>query len=66
MTRRGPGLTDHQARYNVGALEQRVYGLEQAIGGISQQIGALAQKIDARGKPTGRCSTASAACSYPS
>ncbi len=50
MTRRGGGNTDHQARYNVGALEQRVYGLEQAIGGIAQQIGALSQKIDAGSK----------------
>ena len=48
MSRRGLGMTDHQARYNVGALEQRVYGLEQAIGGISSQISGLASKIDAR------------------
>lgn len=49
MSRRsnGGGLTDHQARYNVGALEQRVYGLEQSISGISQQIAGLSQKIDA-------------------
>lgn len=48
MTRRGFTGADHQARYNVGALEQRVYGLEQSISGISQQIAGLAQKIDAR------------------
>jgi hypothetical protein len=49
MSRRGNGggAMDHQARYNVGALEQRVYGLEQSISGISQQIAGLSQKIDA-------------------
>lgn len=51
MARRGfNGGADHQARYNVGALEQRVYGLEQSITGISQQIAGLGQKIDAKGQ----------------
>lgn len=47
---RSRGAMDHQARYNVGALEQRVYGLEQGVAGLSSQINALSQQISAGGK----------------
>lgn len=45
MARRGFQSPDYQARYNVGALEQRVYTLEQGIAGIANQINALSQQI---------------------
>lgn len=52
MSRRGGGggVPDHQARYNIGALEQRVYGLEQGVAGLSSQISGLSQQIAASGK----------------
>lgn len=52
MSRRGggSGSPDHQARYNIGALEQRVYGLEQGVAGLSSQISGLSQQISASGK----------------
>lgn len=50
MSRRGGGAPDHQARYNIGALEQRVYGLEQGVAGLSSQISGLSQQISASGK----------------
>lgn len=51
MSRRGGGGSqDHQARYNIGALEQRVYGLEQGVAGLSSQISGLSQQISASGK----------------
>ncbi|MDU0341342.1 hypothetical protein [Bosea rubneri] len=52
MSRRGGGggAPDHQARYNIGALEQRVYGLEQGVAGLSNQMSGLSQQIAARGK----------------
>lgn len=46
----GGGAPDHQARYNIGALEQRVYGLEQGVAGLSSQISGLSQQISASGK----------------
>ncbi len=51
MSRRGGGgVPDRQARYNIGALEQRVYGLEQGVAGLSSQISGLSQQIAASGK----------------
>lgn len=54
MSRRRTGFSggggDHQMRYDIGALEQRVYGLEQGVAGISSQIGALSSKLDERGR----------------
>lgn len=41
---------DDKARYDLGALEQRVFGLEKAIGDISAAISALGAKIDERAR----------------
>lgn len=41
---------DPKARYDIGALDQRVLGLEQAVQSISSQIGALSTKLDERGR----------------
>lgn len=41
---------DQQARYDIGALEQRVYGLEKAISDVSSDIAALGTKIDERSR----------------
>lgn len=41
---------DQQARYDIGALEQRVYGVEKAINDISSSIAALGTKIDERSR----------------
>lgn len=46
----GGGMTDQQARYNIGALEQRVYGLEQGVQGLSTQITGISQQIAAGSK----------------
>lgn len=41
---------DQQARYDIGALEQRVYGLEKLATDISASIAALGTKIDERSR----------------
>lgn len=41
---------DQQARYDIGALEQRVYGVEKAVNDISSSIAALSTKIDERSR----------------
>lgn len=46
----GGGATDREARYNIGALEQRVYGLEQGVQGLSTQITGISQQIAAGSK----------------
>lgn len=41
---------DPKARYDIGALEQRVVGVEQAVQSISTQFSALSAKLDERGR----------------
>lgn len=41
---------DQQARFDIGALEQRVYGVEKAVNDISASIAALGTKIDERSR----------------
>lgn len=41
---------DQQARFDIGALEQRVYGVEKAVNDISSSIAALSTKIDERSR----------------
>ena len=41
---------DQQARYDIGALEQRVVGVEKAVGDIAASISALGTKIDERSR----------------
>lgn len=41
---------DSQARFDIGALEQRVYGVEKAVTDISAGIAALSTKIDERAR----------------
>lgn len=41
---------DQQARFDIGALEQRVYSLEKAVGDIASAIAALGTKIDERSR----------------
>lgn len=50
MAERDVSNRDPKARYDIGALDQRVFGLEQALQSISQQIGALNTKLDERGR----------------
>lgn len=44
------GTRDPKARYDIGALEQRVIGVEQAVQSISTQFSALSAKLDERGR----------------
>lgn len=46
----GAGSRDSKARYDLGALEQRVFGLEKALNDISSSIAALGTKIDERSR----------------
>ena len=46
----GTRARDTQARYDIGALEQRVSGTEQALNNISSQIAALGAKLDERSR----------------
>lgn len=41
---------DPKARYDIGALEQRVYGVEKAVNDITAAISALGTKIDERSR----------------
>ncbi len=41
---------DPQARYDIGALEQRVSGTEKALNDISSSIAALGAKLDERSR----------------
>ena len=41
---------DPKARFDIGALEQRVYSVEKAVGDIATQISALGTKIDERSR----------------
>ena len=41
---------DQQARYDIGALEQRVSGVEKGLGDLSSLISSLGTKIDERSK----------------
>ena len=41
---------DPKARYDIGALEQRVTGTERALNDISSQIAALGAKLDERSR----------------
>ena len=43
-------ITDQQARFNIGALEQRVYGLEQGVATLSSQLTGISQQLTAGGK----------------
>ena len=44
------GSRDPKARYDIGALEQRVFGLEKQLNDISSSIAALGAKIDERSR----------------
>src|SRR6185437_2701859 len=44
------GSRDPKARYDIGALDQRVFGLEKAVNDISSSIAALGAKIDERSR----------------
>src|SRR6185437_7445828 len=44
------GSRDPKARYDIGALDQRVFGLEKAVNDISSSIAALGTKIDERSR----------------
>jgi hypothetical protein len=41
---------DPKARYDIGALEQRVFGLEKQLNDISSSIAALGAKLDERSR----------------
>ncbi len=41
---------DPKARFDIGALEQRVFSLENAVGDIAKQIAALGTKLDERAR----------------
>lgn len=41
---------DPKARYDIGALDQRVFGLEKAVNDITSAISALGTKIDERSR----------------
>jgi hypothetical protein len=41
---------DPKARYDIGALEQRVTGTERALAEISSQIAGLSAKLDERSR----------------
>ena len=45
-----PNNRDPKARYDIGALEQRVTGTERALSEISSQIAGLSAKLDERSR----------------
>lgn len=44
------GTRDPKARYDIGALEQRVFSTEKALSDIQSSISALGTKIDERSR----------------